>query len=190
MAKCWKIVKRYDRCFLCLGTGHCAEDCVEEGDWRHENCVGSHHQLLHQQPKPGRQLVEAGAVSYSHSQHNRSVLLPVQSLYMQDGSKINVLFDSGSQVTLVTQELVDRLSFDHARKSNIQVVGIGEGVSQLDYVGMVHVDTTHSVKQLNIEVCSPEWRKVVGLFPLIDPVNSVNKLITTHSKIFTPHYYC
>ncbi len=44
---------------------------------------------------------------------------------------------------------------------------------------MVHVDTksgetitfpAHSVKQLNIEACSPEWSKVVELFPLSDPV--------------------
>ena len=49
---------------------------------------------------------------------------------MQNGSKVNVLYDSGSQVTLVTQELADRLNFSRARKSNIEVVGIGEGVSQ------------------------------------------------------------
>ncbi len=44
---------------------------------------------------------------------------------------------------------------------------------------MVQVDTrsretvtfpAHSVKQLNIEACSPEWSKVVKLFPLSDPV--------------------
>ena len=28
----------------------------------------------------------------------------------------------------------------------------------------------HSVKQLNIEACSPEWSKVVELFPWSDPV--------------------
>ena len=55
LAKRWKIVKRYDRCFLCLGSGHCAEDCVVEKDRRHGDCVGDH-------------------ASYSHSQHYRSVL--------------------------------------------------------------------------------------------------------------------
>ena len=59
------------------------------------------------------------------------------------------------------------------------MVGIGEGVSQPDYIRMVCVDTrsgetvtfpAHSVKQLNIEVCSPERSKVVELFPLSDPV--------------------
>ena len=98
---------------------------------------------------------------------------------MQDGSKINVLFNSGSQVALVTQELADRLNLSRDRKSNIEVVGIGEGVSQPDYIRMVHVDTrsgetvtfpAHSVKQLNIENCSPEWSKVVELFPLSDLV--------------------
>ena len=93
---------------------------------------------------------------------------------MQDGSMANVLFDSGSQVTLVTQELADGLNFDHAKKSNIEVVGIGERVSQLDYVRMVRVDIrsrkivtfpAHSVKQLNINVSSQEWGKVVDLMP-------------------------
>ena len=121
LAKHWKIVKRYDRCFLCLGSGHCAEDCVEVGDRQHEDCVGSHHPLLHQQTKLKRQLVEAGATSYSRSQQYRIV----QSLYMQDGSKINVLFDSGSQVTLITQELAVRLNLSRAWKSNIEVVGLG-----------------------------------------------------------------
>ncbi len=59
------------------------------------------------------------------------------------------------------------------------MVGIGEGVSQLDYIRMVCVDTrsgemvtfhVHSVKQLTISVCLLEWGKVLDLFPLSDQV--------------------
>ena len=176
--KRWKLSKKNDACFVCLRIGHQAEECKEPGDCG-EGCRERHHPLLHQQG-PRRQVRQAGAVSAAASSKPGSVLLPVQNVILQDGSRANVMFDSGSQVTLVNENMAIQKGLKILGPSNIVVKGIGNAESQPKHIFEIKIWTAHGelvslpvhgIPDLKLKTKQPEIKQIAKKFPLRPPQN-------------------
>ena len=108
-------------CFNCLSRGHISRRCPSDARCRTEYCGGRHHTLLHNSGRvfprddaAGRvpASTDAKHVGTAAAEPRSQVLLQVipVTVHGPAGSHtINALLDSGSQVTLVTDDLCDRL---------------------------------------------------------------------------------
>ena len=117
-------------CFKCLGQGHLIRNCKTKLKCQKD------HTLLHRDQKnkdDGCQEVKEGNVAtVTRTKTDReikgSVALPIKRVVVRtkNGQRvmINCLEDPGSQVTLVTERLVDGLDIQR-RKGNLVLSGIG-----------------------------------------------------------------
>ena len=107
-------------CFNCLARGHVSRRCPSDARCRTGHCGGRHHTLLHNSgrvfPRDDAGRVPASTdakhVGTAAAEPRSQVLLQVipVTVHGPAGSHtINALLDSGSQVTLVTDDLCDRL---------------------------------------------------------------------------------
>ena len=84
------------------------KDCKSNFFCRTEGCKKRHHTLLHEETQAN--------INVSSAKHNLSITyLQVLQIYVSNGNvsmKVNALLDSGSDSTLVTKALADKLKFE------------------------------------------------------------------------------
>ena len=133
-----ELVKNKNLCFNCLRPGHCARNCLSKNTCKH--CRRKHHSELHMEqctpppPAPTTSKVEEPKEVKTHSNHATSsiptVLLPTARILVDDKSEIPIscraLLDSGSQVTFIREELVQKLGLQR-KASTLPIGGIGNG---------------------------------------------------------------
>ncbi|KYN24375.1 hypothetical protein ALC57_04022 [Trachymyrmex cornetzi] len=114
-------------CLNCLKPGHFIKECKSSTCKR---CSGKHNTLIHFEKSLSTQdkAVEehkndTTAVLYSHEQFNNShVLLSTALLFVKDRNakthKVRAILDPGSQSSLITSSLCDRLQLE---KTNVQI---------------------------------------------------------------------
>ncbi len=131
-----QLAKEKGACFRCLGQGHLIRNCKNKLKCQKEQCQGSHHTLLHrdqenkdedrQEDQEGK--VATVAVTKANKESKGSVALPIKRVVVrsENGQRVmvNCLEDPGSQVTLVTERLVDSLNIQRT-KGNLVLSGIG-----------------------------------------------------------------
>ena len=117
-------------CINCLHLGHVATDCPS--GFKCATCKQSHHTLLHTEENDGRSVL-CSNLGKSQKFHSGSLLATavvfIESSY---GTRVpcRVLLDSGSEVSLITENCVRRLSLKQF-KVNVSISGIAESSSEV-----------------------------------------------------------
>ena len=98
-------VLKENLCFNCLSRGHVLKNCKSDFSCRIDGSSKKHHTLLHDEPRVN--------INVSSNISNTKVTyLQVLPIYVSNGTgsiKVNALLDSGSDSTLVTKTLADKL---------------------------------------------------------------------------------
>ena len=114
---------REGRCFSCLNKGHSIRDC-QKGE-------GEMNWLLASPQEPFRgKPISAGCISSAVAGTGSPVMVPAQVILSKEGLHHNVMFDTGSQITLITQECVKALDAKEIGESTLVILGIGNGQSR------------------------------------------------------------
>lgn len=133
-----KFIEEAKRCKLCLNQH--TNKCYFR--FKCAKCKGKHNTLLHNDADDvmtSEGAASAPQVSLLNSDGNNSkqVLLPTVSvkLFTKDGSDLHVraVLDSGSEVSMITQEIADKIDCTMLNKSHM-VVGVCEGSNNINAV--------------------------------------------------------
>ena len=113
-------------CFNCLNSGHTTKDCKSKSSCR--TCKGRHNSLLHAASNTVSSN-STGSVVTGHSGIHLTVgLLPTAMIPIANSSSTNnlcrALLDSGSQLSFVTEDTVQRMGLKRLKQS-ITINGIG-----------------------------------------------------------------
>ncbi len=129
-------------CLGCLTPGHgrAAKACPYEEEWadacRRAACRRRHHQLLHVEERRAKRSPGRSPLTRPPSLHEDptptedlgcEVQLVAQWVSTKGGAPALVFWDTGSQVTLVTQKMARALSLVAIPSSPLRLEGIGEG---------------------------------------------------------------
>ena len=100
-----------DRCLSCLNTGHALRDC-KKGKKMHKLLASL--QLLFK-GKP----ITAGYVSSAMAGTGSPVMVPAQAIKNEEGKHHNLMFDTGSQIKLITRECAKDLGAKEVGESTL-----------------------------------------------------------------------
>ncbi|GBP10056.1 hypothetical protein EVAR_77494_1 [Eumeta japonica] len=133
MSEEWDAAKRLRMCFRCLRGRHMQATCRGKPC---KICQGGHHRLLHQErtTREGHEgsaqttavVIEHTAISVNNVNTMRAYLkiVPVE-LYGPEGSmKVHALLDEGSTVTLIDEQVANRIGAK-GRRETLRVSSVG-----------------------------------------------------------------
>ena len=107
----WKIIRRNRLCHVCYSSAQKSGRCADHQEEKQlVSCSGEAHT-----EEEGRKWVNANPV-----------MLQAQEINLSDGSLCVALFDTGSQITLITEYFAKLNKLDRIGDSKIVVHGIGE----------------------------------------------------------------
>ena len=197
------------RCFNCLKIGHQAKSCTSSGKCyicqrKHNTAICSQGRTRQQtEKKPEKESAEA--VVTATSRERKDVLLQTANTYAfgEDRDKkveVNILFDSGSQKSYVTDELKRKLSLKVQKTEALHLNTFGSEHYSKKSCDKVSVnrevgDTVIPISALSMpQLCSPLSSRVdVRSYPhlqglsLADTAASSDKPISV--VIGVDHYY-
>lgn len=133
-------------CTMCLKThtGKC------KFSFSCKICKQGHNTLLHKDSDPGPQ----ASISLHSVNSTMNTLLPTIKVKLIDykGSELYVraLLDSGSQVSLITTHLVEKLQVK-PKKQNTNIIGIGNNCNQINKYVDITINSPVKNVQLNIK---------------------------------------
>jgi hypothetical protein len=137
-----KLVDLHGLCLGCLTPGHgrAARNCPYEEEradaCKKAPCRRRHHQLLHVEEHKARKGPEKDSLVRPPSPHEDpiptedsgcEVQLVAQWVSTKGGASALIFWDTGSQVTLVTQKMANTLGLTAIPSSPLRLEGIGEG---------------------------------------------------------------
>ena len=125
--KRWDAVSRLKLCFRCLDLGHQSMHCPSDKDCEEEGCGRHHHILLHHHRKTEdeaklQQPQSSGSVSYTRTDDTR-VLTKVVAVNLHGPTGMVwtfALLDDGSEMTIIEEELANRLGL-RGRQDSFQL---------------------------------------------------------------------
>ena len=131
-------VVKENLCFNCLSKGHVLKNCKSDFSCRIDGCSKKHHTLLHDESRVN--------INVSSNVSNAKVTyLQVLPIYVSNGTRsvrVNALLDSGSNSTLVTKVLANKLKLT------------GED-QPLTLLNAVYMSTRTMSKLMNFQISSP-----------------------------------
>jgi len=139
-----EILQKNNRCFICLKTGHGANNCFKTKKCR--NCDGKHHQLIcaridtpavdQRNPNRNENLKESQnesttvtTTTTANSMTKGTVLLQTASCMAVNGSNsipVRVLFDNGSQRSYISLSVSSRLNLKPVKSENLCINTFGD----------------------------------------------------------------
>ena len=132
-------------------------------------------------------------------------MVPAQVVLSKEGLHHNVMFDTGSQITLITQECVRALNAKEIGESTLVILGIGNGqsrpyklveISMLDANNQLCQFWAYSVNELKIEVVEYDEAKIKQSFPELEnadlkqPQGNIHILIGSDNAQLMPKEKC
>ncbi|XP_042876991.1 uncharacterized protein LOC122256399 [Penaeus japonicus] len=154
-----ELAKKRGSCFICLRVGHISKNCnqirkctVKIND---ALCNRRHHSLLHEAFTKG-----IGAVISSGCSVRPTVLLDVTTVYSPSNVPIKVLWDSGSNITLITHRM--------ARKLGSQGIPVSGTMTKVG-----NVAEEFSSKEYRVELVDKWGKKHNIVATAIDEITSV-----------------
>ena len=125
----WKWVRKHKRCMNCLATDHVMKNCTEKSDC--DRCTPAekkHHFLLHVDPDCDEEQLNQGADLHYDA------ALPTQDVDLfPSKEKCSVMFDSGSQVTLVREEYAEQHALVKKDPVTLRLRGINDVTEHVTY---------------------------------------------------------
>ena len=152
-------VKEQKSCFNCLSKAHMLKECQSEFKCRDDGCRQKHHTLLHKEPldnqsnnsdnrkqsPPQNDIPTDGNVNSFSKSNLRGPFLQVLPVFVTDINgkrfKVNALLDSGSDSTLISKTLADKL----------KVLGKQH---RLNLCNVLNHKSTLTWKLVNFSICS------------------------------------
>ncbi|XP_076028384.1 uncharacterized protein LOC143017480 [Oratosquilla oratoria] len=182
-----EIVKSNNLCFNCLSNQHRARNCTRRETcdviFNNKKCGMWHHPLLHRSPLNG--------TMYHVNDHKTSkVLLMVSSIY-HNGVPINTMWDSGSDVTVITHSMAKRLGLI-GKDVQMTITKVGNVVEScmskeytiplVDQQGKIWKIKAYGLDEITsnvYEVDANELSRILQVNPmlLVRPVGKVDMLI-------------
>ena len=140
------VLMKFSRCFLCLNKGHRSFQCKSK--FRCKYCKGRHHYLLCQDKEPtvkeaqpsnippplnpnASTWVGLGTTSASGAKERVALQTALAAVEGKEGSRVRVLYDSGSQKTFVTEKTVARLKLEPLREEKLGVKTFGSSEPEI-----------------------------------------------------------
>ena len=111
---------RGKRCYKCLNKGHESSVCP----FPREEEV---HPLISIKKVRKPQPISAGCVSAASTSTGSPGMVPAQVILDLSGDRYTVMFDTGSQITLITKDCAMRLGAKEIGESTLVILGIGNG---------------------------------------------------------------
>ena len=108
------------RCYKCMDRGNKSRDCPIP---REEEV----HPLISIKKVSKPQPISAGCVSAASTSTGSPVMVPAQVILDPSGDRYTVMFDTGSQITLITKDCATRLGAKEIGESTLVILGIGNG---------------------------------------------------------------
>ena len=191
------IIRKYGRCFICIRKGHKAVECRSKSFCK--ICNGRHHVSLCERykdsqsskgpyptnptapPSVGSILGSANVTSCTHNSLGPTSSAALQTAQAvvngKEENKVRVLFDSGSQKTFVTAEVVEKAKLRVVRKEMLGIKAFGSVDSDRKLRDVVELDlrATGGGRRMKIEAY------VVG------KISDVGNCHVEHVKMFYPH---
>ena len=199
------IVKNNLYCYLCLSKCHMLRDCTcGQPLCPINDCNEIFHPLLHwhKVPRMQRRPVEADKGGGDEPMDGReavhacsgiegATLLPSQTIMAGNGQRFNVLYDTGSQVTLISESCAKLLGAKRVGTSNLEVTGVGLGktcpkdifeITLTSREGDPYEILAHGVETLSIKLPETDLSSFADAFPDADlcasgQVGSIDMLI-------------
>ncbi|XP_072757717.1 uncharacterized protein [Anoplolepis gracilipes] len=179
------VLKQYKLCFNCLGPHKVSECRIAK---RCLKCGKRHHTSIHQKfiPKQSTSestssIIETAAATRSKSteahvlhsafqdrQLTSSILLATAEVFVMSSNgesrKVRTLIDQGSEISLVSENLVQSLHFPRNR-STISLIGVGTKANQTR--GAVTLNLRSHVNQFDFSITAHILPKLTCLLPSI-----------------------
>ena len=116
------------QCFVCLNTGHMANQC--SGDRACRKCKGRHHHSICQKEREGHPETDVTVTASSQTITSENILLQTARTFAfrDNQSKmvpVKILFDSGSQRSYITDELRSKLDLKVKGKETLNLNTFG-----------------------------------------------------------------
>ena len=161
-----KLIRKYDRCFLCMKKGHRAKDCRSKE--RCKNCkMFLHTSICDKQVSKEVQEtstneipeVTATSVHASSGGWGRIVLQTAQGFVTSENGHQSVrcrkiMFDSGSQKSYISTELADLLKVTPKTTECLEIHGFGkQGATVRGRVFDVKVGSVNKKNPIFLEIC-------------------------------------
>ena len=149
--KCRDKAREERRCFICLSTGHVAQNCTKKDKLKCSKCMGNHNSLLCTiKMKTSSVGVDVADVTDPTSaavwrQDSAKVALQVMKGHIigKDGAlePVNFFIDPGSQVSLISRPLAEKLGLEAVEDTTVNLCGIGKHLtSQRSKIFKCHID--------------------------------------------------
>ena len=145
------VLMKFSRCFICLNKGHRSFQCRSRASCKH--CNGKHHFLLCQDKTPPSKapqpsdatpslnpntasctsLLGLDSAKSRAGTHERVALqTAIAAVEGKVGSRVRVMFDSGSQKTFVTESVVKSLGLKVLREEELGVKTFGSREAEIE----------------------------------------------------------
>ncbi|XP_042883833.1 uncharacterized protein LOC122260556 [Penaeus japonicus] len=195
-----ELAKKRGSCFICLRVGHISKNCnqirkctVKIND---ALCNRRHHSLLHEAFTKG-----IGAVISSGCSVRPTVLLDVTTVYSPSNVPIKVLWDSGSNITLITHRMARKLGSQGIPVSGTmtKVGNVAEEFSSKEYRvelvdkwGKKHNIVATGIDEIASPVSKIDISELSHMFSSVDwknfkrPFGDLDMLIGTDYSILLP----
>ena len=118
----WEAARRHRLCFRCLGTKHLGKDCRQRRYCRIENCMKTHHKLLHESTYENDSGLSAGCALRT---------VPVVLKNGDKQVKVNALLDDASSKSYVNAHIVKKLELQ-GYPQQVKVGVLNGGIHELD----------------------------------------------------------
>ena len=124
------LVRERNACWSCLRLGHRMSDCRSKRRCGKDNCLRNHNSSLHGIELMGFSL--HSSVTNNVFSHSTCLLQLMLIKTCTPNEKINVMFDGGSTISLITFTTAERLKLRKGRKVNLSVIKIGGDVEEVE----------------------------------------------------------
>jgi len=120
----WDLVRDYQVCWCCLRVGHYHYQCFNSRACSKDGCRQAHHPTLHEKREGTNSIMKK--VSAYHSKRSTACLLQLMELPAGERSiqKINVMWDGGATVCLITFKKAKELGLI-GRNVTIRIIKVG-----------------------------------------------------------------
>ena len=114
----YELIKQHRLCFNCLSNDHMIDKCQSKVTCKIDGCNKRHHTLLHRPkiPQPNKTpQIDGNKIKNQNSNINKVALLKIVPVILFNENKeikTNALLDSGSDVTLISENLAKKLQLE------------------------------------------------------------------------------